>query len=132
MPGCSGSGPAHQHHLPASARVRTVSLVVEGRPLELGALRHWLDELLWEEERGEGRPDVFRIKALLWVAGSARKHICQAVHDIYDVVEGPAWAPGERRYSKLVFIGRRLDAAALEAQLQGCLAADEGACVTGA
>lgn len=120
--GCSGAGPAHQHHLPPEVQVRTVSLVEAGAPLQLCALREWLDELLWEEERGPGRPDVLRVKALLWVAGSARKHICQGVHDIYDVVEGPAWAPGERRYSKLVFIGRRLRRTALEERLAACLA----------
>ena len=48
--------------------------------------------------------------------------VATGVHDIYDVVEGPAWREGEARYSKLVFIGRGLDAAALEAQLRRCVA----------
>ncbi len=46
----------------------------------------------------------------------------QGVHEIYDVVEGPAWRPGEARGSKLVFIGRRLRRDALAAGLQACLA----------
>lgn len=46
----------------------------------------------------------------------------QGVHELYDVVEGPAWAPGEPRASKLVFIGRRLRRPALAADLQACLA----------
>lgn len=46
----------------------------------------------------------------------------QGVHEIYDVVEGPEWRPGEARGSKLVFIGRRLRRDALAAGLHACLA----------
>ena len=49
----------------------------------------------------------------------------QGVHEIYDVVEGPQWQPGEPRGSKLVFIGRRLQRDALAAGLAACLAAPE-------
>lgn len=123
-----GHAPLHQQGLDSSSRVCTVSLVLDLRPLDLTRLRHWLDELLWEERSAE-RPDVLRVKGLLWVAGSAggSKHICQGVFDIYDVVEGPAWLPGEGRYSKLVLIGRRLDRHALQRQLEGCLAEEEAA-----
>lgn len=46
----------------------------------------------------------------------------QGVHEIYDVVEGPEWRPGEPCSSKLVFIGRRLRRDALAAGLKACLA----------
>ena len=45
----------------------------------------------------------------------------QGVHEIYDVVEGPEWRPGEPRGSKLVLIGRRLRRDALAAGLQACI-----------
>jgi G3E family GTPase len=32
----------------------------------------------------------------------------QAVHDLYDITEGPMWAKGEDRASKVVIIGRNL------------------------
>lgn len=44
------------------------------------------------------------------------------VHEIYDIVEGPDWAAGEQRASKLVFIGRRLRRDALAADLAACQA----------
>ncbi|GAB4820610.1 hypothetical protein N2152v2_007656 [Parachlorella kessleri] len=120
--GCSGGhGPQHQQGLDAATQVRTLSILLPDRPLQLERLRHWLDDLLWEE-RTPDRPDILRVKGLLWVQGSPHKHVCQAVYDIYDVVEGPAWQSDERRFSKLVFIGRRLDRAALAAQLGDWLA----------
>jgi len=91
-----------------------------GAALDLPRLRHWLDTLLWEETAE--KLDLFRIKGLLHVAGSNHKHILQGVHELYDIVEGPEWAPGEPRASKLVFIGRRLRRDALAADLQACLA----------
>lgn len=166
--------PEHHHHhqhgshddacAPAhDGRVGTVTIALPpGRSLDLARLRHWLDTLLWEGTADA--VDLFRIKGLLSVAGSERKHILQArprgmaaprgcclrlhvslvgwpsyppwhrpptctlpwhlqgVHELYDVVEGPAWAPGEPRACKLVFIGRRLRRAALAADLQACLA----------
>lgn len=127
LAGAEGHGPQYQCHLAEGSRVRTVSMVLRDRPLDLRSLRHWLDELLWEE-RSAQRADVFRVKALLWVAGSERKHVCQGVYDIYDVVEGAEWAEGETRCSKVVLIGRRLQKAELEAQLAGCLTQDDSTC----
>lgn len=46
----------------------------------------------------------------------------QAVHELYDVAEGPQWTDGEERCSRVVVIGRRLDRAQLEQSLrQACL-----------
>ncbi|EFN58776.1 hypothetical protein CHLNCDRAFT_29783 [Chlorella variabilis] len=143
----AGAEPGSGH----DSRVGTVTILLPGRPLDLPRLRHWLDALLWEQEQeqeqgqGQGQgsegaaagaaggaagaataaaaaPVIFRIKGLLHVEGSERKHILQGVHEIYDVVEGPAWAPGEDRRSKVVLIGRGLDRRALERGLHSCLA----------
>ena len=111
---CSSSGGQH------GGRVGTVTLSLPGRALDLPRLRHWLDTLLWEQTAEA--VDLFRIKGLLHVAGSGRKHILQAVHELYDIVEGPAWREKEPRGSKLVFIGRRLRREALLRDLQACLA----------
>lgn len=70
-------------------------------------------------------PDIMRVKGLLHVADSCHKLVLQGVHELYDVVEGSAWAEGEQRRTKLVFIGRRLDASALRAGLNACTATNE-------
>jgi G3E family GTPase len=122
------------HHGGAGeSRVHTVTLLVDGPPLDLHRLRHWMDELLWESTE---RLDLFRVKGLLHVvpedapvgtpvgartaaatqAGGSeggqppppRKVVLQGVHEIYDVVDVGEWRADERPSSKLVFIGRRL------------------------
>ena len=136
-PSCEDPGHQHDHHHQhqhrhqddASSggqhdgRVGTVTLSLPGRPLDLPRLRHWLDTLLWEQTAET--VDLFRIKGLLHVAGSGYKHVLQAVHELYDIVEGPAWREGEPRGSKLVFIGRRLRREALLRDLQACLAEEQ-------
>ncbi|KAL4424961.1 hypothetical protein ABPG77_002846 [Micractinium sp. CCAP 211/92] len=123
-PQCSDPHHHHHHHQQEGgmhdARVGTVTIHLPGAPLDLPRLRRWLDTLLWEETAEAA--DLFRIKGLLHVAGSDRKHILQGVHEIYDIVEGPDWAAGEQRASKLVFIGRRLRRDALAADLAACQA----------
>lgn len=119
-PQCSDPEHPHHHSHQHDARVGTVTISLPGAPLDLSRLRHWLDCLLWEGTADSA--DLFRIKGLLHVAGtgSSRKHILQGVHEIYDIVEGPEWAPGEQRGSKVVFIGRRLRRDALAADLAAC------------
>jgi G3E family GTPase len=64
---------------------------------------------------------------VLSVAGDARAHMLQAVYETYDIVPGPLWGAdcggAGARQTRLVVIGRRLDAAALQAQLERCAAA---------
>ena len=142
--GCSHRSHAHSHD-PA---IRTVTLHVH-KPLILQKLRHWLDELLWEGEptikiKSENTAaDIFRVKGLLHVAGSPFKWVLQAVHELYDVTQGPEWANGsssssgapldttksttdsvlkeqKSRSSKIVFIGRHLDGEKLQEGLGKC------------
>jgi hypothetical protein len=47
------------------------------------------------------------------VAGSATMHVVQAVRQLYEVVAGRAWGGMERRVTRVVVIGYRLDKAAL-------------------
>ena len=45
----------------------------------------------------------------------------QAVHELYDVTEGPPWSKEEAQLSRLVIIGRSLDRSLLERTLlQAC------------
>jgi G3E family GTPase len=77
-----------------------------------------------EEIIGEGTEPatvVYRVKALLHVAGEDSRWVLQAVHDLYDVVEGPAWTAEEVRGSKVVFIGRGLSREVLSQGLEACV-----------
>ncbi|GMH65986.1 hypothetical protein TrST_g8011 [Triparma strigata] len=65
--------------------------------------------------------DVYRMKGVLAVAGSPQKFVYQGVHMIFDGEFQGEWEAGEKRCSKLVFIGKNLDKAALEASFTECL-----------
>ena len=95
----------------ASVSLRFVS------PFERSRLLPWLQRLI--AERGA---DVLRAKAIVALAGEERRFVLQAVHMTVDSGLDRAWAPGEARESRLVFIGRGLDAAEIQSELKHCLA----------
>jgi G3E family GTPase len=50
-------------------------------------------------------PRMLRYKGVLYMKGTDRKVIFQGVHQLMGSDLGPAWAEGEKRGSKMVFIG---------------------------
>jgi G3E family GTPase len=50
-------------------------------------------------------PKMLRYKGVLFMKGSDRKVVFQGVHQMMGSDLGPKWAPGEKRQSKMVFIG---------------------------
>jgi G3E family GTPase len=50
-------------------------------------------------------PRMLRYKGVLYMKGTERKVIFQGVHQLMGSDLGPAWAQGEQRQSKMVFIG---------------------------
>jgi G3E family GTPase len=48
---------------------------------------------------------MLRYKGVLDMQGTDRKVIFQGVHQLMGSDQGPAWATGEPRVSKMVFIG---------------------------
>jgi len=66
-------------------------------------------------------PRMLRYKGVLNMQGTDRKVIFQGVHQLMGSDLGPAWAEGEPRVSKLVFIGIDLPRDILEQGLQQSL-----------
>ena len=87
-----------------------------GGALDEPKLEAWISQLL--RERGK---DIFRMKGILNVAGRDDQLIFQGVHMIFDGTFGRAWND-EARSNRLVFIGRNLDRAELEAGFVACAA----------
>lgn len=103
---------AHQH----DPSVQSVSMRFE-QPFDRTRLQSWLAALA--ERDG---PSLFRFKGIVAIAGDDRRHVLQGVHRLVDLHSEDAW--GQRApSSKLVFIGRQLDADGLRAGLASCLAA---------
>jgi G3E family GTPase len=67
-------------------------------------------------------PKMLRYKGVLYMKGSDRKVIFQGVHQLMGSDLGPKWAPGEKKGSKMVFIGIDLPRDILLQGLEQCLA----------
>ncbi len=76
----------------------------------------WISELL--QKRGA---DLYRFKGIVSIAGQPNEFVFQGIHMLFDGRPGRAWA-NRPRNSRLVFIGKNLDRAALNAGVRSALA----------
>ncbi|XP_043721932.1 P-loop guanosine triphosphatase YjiA [Telopea speciosissima] len=106
---------ADHHHHTHDPGVSSVSIVCEGN-LDLEKANMWLGTLLLERS-----DDIYRMKGLLSVEGMDERFVFQGVHDIFQGSPDRLWGPGEPRLNKIVFIGKNLDAMALEKGFKACL-----------
>lgn len=106
----------HHHDHAAEAGIRGISLAFD-KPLHANRVTAWLNGVL--QTQG---PDILRAKGILDVAGEDRRLVFQAVHMILEGDFQRDWKPGEVRSSRMVFIGRNLDEAALRAGFEACAA----------
>jgi G3E family GTPase len=106
----------HVHDHVAESGIRGVSLTSE-RPLHGARVTAWLNGVL----QAQG-PDILRAKGILDIAGEERRLVFQAVHMILEGDFQGAWRDGDKRYSRMVLIGRNLDEAHLRAGFEGCVA----------
>eukprot|EP00931_Biecheleriopsis_adriatica_P047697 TRINITY_DN2750_c0_g1_i2.p1 TRINITY_DN2750_c0_g1~~TRINITY_DN2750_c0_g1_i2.p1 ORF type:complete len:509 (-),score=136.51 TRINITY_DN2750_c0_g1_i2:62-1588(-) len=97
-----GHGKGDNRH---DGRVNSFSIVREGEiiPRRLSA---------WMQSIGQLPADkgtIFRIKAILAVKDHPYKHVFHAVMDVSDEDDAGEWAEGEKKVSKIVFIGKSMD-----------------------
>ncbi|MES2034948.1 MAG: GTP-binding protein [Pseudomonadota bacterium] len=111
-----GHDHGHVHDHVAEAGIRGISLTSD-KPLDGIKVTNWLNQLL--QDKG---PDILRAKGILDVKGESRRLVFQAVHMILEGDFQREWKDGDHRYSRMVFIGRDLDEAALKAGFEGCVA----------
>ena len=102
---------AHEH----DDRIGSVSL--EGGEIDMRKFEAWIRGFL--AERG---PDVLRTKGILALKGEPERFVLQAVHMLIDGKRQRPWREDELRRSRLVLIGRNLDADALRRDFAGCAA----------
>ncbi|MDB6167196.1 MAG: cobalamin synthesis protein [Verrucomicrobia bacterium] len=102
---------AHSHN----DAVTSVGISLPGE-LDGKRLNDWISELL----RVKGG-DIYRMKGVLSVKGATKRLVFQGVHMLFDAKFDREWG-GEPRTNTLVFIGRKLDRAALTEAFKACLA----------
>ena len=113
-----GHGHDHAHHDHVhDDDIKGVALTLQ-KPLDGAKITRWLNDIL--QTQG---PDILRAKGIMDVAGDDRRLVFQAVHMILEGDFQRPWKADEARYSRLVFIGRNLDEAALRAGFEACAAA---------
>lgn len=106
----SGHSAGHGHNaIRHDGRVNSFCIVKEGLiiPKKLSRWIQMIGKL--PKERGT----VFRIKAILAIKGHPYKHVFHAVMDHGDEDDAGEWEEGEKKISKIVFIGKSLDQAFL-------------------
>jgi polyprenyl P-hydroxybenzoate/phenylacrylic acid decarboxylase-like protein len=101
----------HQH----DPSVSSVGIAVDGA-VNLMAFHRWISEL-----RSSQADNLYRMKGVLAVANEDQRYVLQGVHSLVEFRASTAWGT-EPRSSKIVFIGRDLDRAALNQGFAACLA----------
>ena len=109
-PGTGHGELGHEHE----AGVSSVGIDLPGE-LKLEPFEKWIGDLL----KNKGA-DLYRFKGIVALGGQDREFVFQGVHMLLDGRPGRPWGDKERR-SRLVFIGKNLDRAALNEGVRSCL-----------
>jgi G3E family GTPase len=105
-------GHGHHHHGLHDEHMQSVS--VRLGEVDPEKFMPWINDLTQREG-----PSILRCKGIMAFTDEPRRFVFQGVHMILDGDLQREWKPGEKRESRLVFIGRDLD---IEAIRKGALA----------
>ena len=117
-----GHDHAHSHHHDGGLKhyhdeeMQSVSLRTE-RPLDPDKFFPWVQDLVQKEG-----PSILRCKGILSFKDDDERFAFQGVHMILDGDHQRPWKPGEKRESRLVFIGRNLPEDKIRQGFESCLA----------
>jgi G3E family GTPase len=103
----------HDHH---HGEVASLSLITE-RPIDPKKFFAWLQSVTATQGA-----DILRLKGILAMNDDDDRYVVQGVHMLLEGDRQRPWREGELRQSRLVFIGRKLDAEALRDGFHACAA----------
>jgi G3E family GTPase len=110
----------HHHHAHPSdihdVTVQSVSL--RGGEMDPKKFFPWIEKITQIEG-----PNILRLKGIIALKGDDERYVIQGVHMIIEGDHQRAWKDGEKHESRLVFIGRELDAERLKKSFDACQAA---------
>ena len=107
-----GGGLKHYH----DEEIQSVSLKIE-QPLDPDKFFPWVQGLVQTEG-----PNILRCKGILSFKGDDARFVFQGVHMILDGDHQRPWQQGEKRESRIVFIGRNLPEDRIREGFAGCAA----------
>lgn len=111
-----GPGCDHQHQNISTIHDITVTSV----SLKTGALKPekffpWIQQIT--QQQG---PNILRLKGIIAFQGDDDRYVIQGIHMILEGQHQRPWSEDENRESRLVFIGRTLDAEILRTGFENC------------
>ncbi len=101
----------HHHH---NEDVTSISLVSD-KPLKADKFFKWLQYVT----QSQGA-DILRLKGIIDMKDEDQRFVVQGVHMLLEGDRQRPWNPGEKRQSRLVFIGRNLDRDLLQSSFKAC------------
>ena len=107
----SGGNRARAH----DTKVSSVGFLTPGE-LDIEKANAWISTLL--QDKGQ---DTYRMKGVLAMKDAPAKFVYQGVHMMFKGEFTEAWAEGEPRVNRLIFIGKSLDRAELKRSFESCL-----------
>jgi G3E family GTPase len=112
---------AHHHHDGGlkhyhDEEMQSVSLKFD-KPLDPDKFFPWIQDLVQTEG-----PNILRCKGILSFKDDDERFVFQGVHMILDGDHQRPWQQGEKRESRIIFIGRKLPEDKIREGLAGCVA----------
>ena len=111
-PGFMEEDPADHVH---DETISSICLTCE-EPLNPKKFSSWMQNLI-----REFGTNIFRSKGILYFENSNKQYVFQGVHMVMDSKWGPDWKDESDKVSKIVFIGRGLDAMNLKEGFDKCV-----------
>ncbi|MCD1642743.1 CobW family GTP-binding protein [Aurantimonas coralicida] len=115
----AGHDHGHHHHGKVAELhdVTVTSVSLRGATLDPKKFFPWIQALT--QEQG---PNILRLKGIIAFEDDPERYVVQGVHMIVEGDHQRPWRDDEKRESRLVFIGRNLDADELSAEFEACSA----------
>ena len=108
----------HHHHDHAPSPIHDVtvqSISLRGGEMNPDRFFPWIQKITQTDG-----PNILRLKGIVAFAGDAERYVVQGVHMIIEGDHQRPWKEGEKRETRLVFIGRDLDREKLERTFKAC------------
>ncbi|SIQ14298.1 GTPase, G3E family [Rhizobium sp. RU35A] len=109
----------HHHHAAPSAihDVTVKSISLRGGEMNPDRFFPWIQKVTQTDG-----PNILRLKGIIAFKGDEERYVVQGVHMIIEGDHQRPWKDGEKRESRLVFIGRDLDREKIEKSFLACQA----------
>jgi G3E family GTPase len=107
----------HHHHASPIHDVTVQSVSLRGGEMDPKKFLPWIEKVTQIEG-----PNILRLKGIIAFKDDPDRYVIQGVHMIIEGDHQRAWKDGERRDSRLVFIGRKLDEERLRKSFEACQA----------